>query len=76
LKRSTHGAAIAAVAVGEYDAAITTHTPLNQIPPDVRAKIRVLPVNIHAPHLMTLAHTRLGAGPVERARQGAACLCR
>jgi phosphonate transport system substrate-binding protein len=69
-ERSTHGAAIAAVAVGEYDAAITTHTPLNQIPPDVRAKIRVLPVNIHAPHLMTLAHTRLGAGPVERARQG------
>ena len=69
-ERSTHGAAIASVAVGEYDAAITTHTPLNQIPPDVRAKIRVLPVNIHAPHLMTLANTRLGAAMVERVRQG------
>lgn len=68
-ERSTHGAAIASVAVGEYDAAITTHTPLKQIPPDVRAKIRVLPVDIHAPHLMTLAHTRLGAPMLDRVRQ-------
>jgi len=68
-ERSTHGAAIAAVAVGEFDAAITTHTPLRQIPPDVRERIRVLPVDIHAPHLMTLAHRRLGSAVVTRTRQ-------
>lgn len=68
-ERSTHGAAIAAVAVKEFDAAITTYTPLKQIPEDVRAAIRVLPVDIHAPHLMTLANTKLGAPMIERARQ-------
>lgn len=56
----THGAAIAAVAVGEADAALTTHTPLKQIPPDVRSKVVQLPSDIRIPHLMTLAHRRLG----------------
>lgn len=68
VEHSTHGAAIAAVAVGELDAALTTYTPLNQIPDDVRAKIRVLPLNIHVPHLMTLAHSRLGLQEIERIR--------
>ncbi len=69
IERSTHGAAVAGVAVGEFDAALTTFTPLKQIPEDVRAKIRVLPIDAHAPHLMTLAHTRLGAPMLERVRQ-------
>ena len=69
IERATHGAAIAGVAVGEFDAALTTFTPLKQIPEDVRAKIRVLPIDAHAPHLMTLAHTRLGAPTLERVRQ-------
>lgn len=69
VERSTHGAAIAAVAVGELDAALTTFTPLKQIPDDVRAKIRVLPLDIHAPHLMTLAHSRLGTPEIERVRK-------
>jgi len=68
VERSTHGAAIAAVAVGELDAALTTFTPLKQVPDDVRAKVRVLPLDIHSPHLMTLAHTRLGAQEIERVR--------
>lgn len=69
VERSTHGAAVAAVAVGELDAALTTFTPLKQIPDDVRAKVRVLPLDIHSPHLMTLANSRLGAPMVERVRQ-------
>jgi phosphonate transport system substrate-binding protein len=69
VERSTHGAAVAGVAVGEFDAALTTYTPLKQIPEDVRAKIRVLPIDAHAPHLMTLAHNRLGAPMLERVRQ-------
>ena len=67
-ERSTHGAAIAAVAVGELDAALTTHTPLKQIPDDVRAKIRVLPLDIHVPHLMTLANPKLGSKTTEKIR--------
>jgi len=68
VERSTHGAAIAAVAVGELDAALTTFTPLKQVPDDVRAKVRVLPLDMHSPHLMTLAHTRLGTQEIERVR--------
>jgi phosphonate transport system substrate-binding protein len=68
IERATHGAAIAGVAVGELDAAMTTHTPLKQIPDDVRAKVTVLPTNINVPHLMTLAHRRLGKREIERIR--------
>ena len=68
LERATHGAAIAAVSVGELDAALTTHTPLKQIPDDVRANIRLLPLDIHVPHLMTLANPRLGTREIERIR--------
>lgn len=67
-ERATHGAAIAAVAVGELDAALTTHTPLNQVPPDVRTRVRILPTEIQVSHLMTLAHRRLGKAEVERIR--------
>ena len=67
-ERSTHGAAIAAVAVGEVDAALTTHTPLKQIPEDVRAKIRTLPLDVHVPHLMTLASRRLQGVDIQRLR--------
>lgn len=65
-ERSTHGAAVAAVAVGELDAALTTHTPLRQVPEDVRAKVSILPLEISVPHLMTLAHSRLGKREIQR----------
>lgn len=68
VERATHGAAIASVAAGDVDAALTTYTPLNQIPPDVRAKVRPLPLDIHIPHLMTLANPRLGASVIEQVR--------
>lgn len=68
-ERSTHGAAIASVAVGELDAALTTYTPLKQIPPDVREKIRILPLDIHVPHLMTLADARQKPADVARLRK-------
>jgi phosphonate transport system substrate-binding protein len=67
-ERTTHGAAVAAVAVGELDAALTTHTPLKQIPEDVRAKVSVLQTEIKVPHLMTLIHPRLGKREVEAVR--------
>jgi phosphonate transport system substrate-binding protein len=66
LEKPSHGAAIAAVAVGDLDAALTTYTPLKQVPEDIRAHIRVMPTEIKVPHLMTLAHDRLGKARLER----------
>lgn len=67
-ERTTHGAAVAAVAVGELDAALTTHTPLHQVPEDVRAKVVVMPIDVRVPHLMTMAHSRLGKAEIARIR--------
>ncbi|MCA1938697.1 MAG: phosphate/phosphite/phosphonate ABC transporter substrate-binding protein [Dechloromonas sp.] len=66
---SSHGAAVAAVIAGTADAAITTHTPLRQIPEDIRARTRLLDTDIHVPHVMTLAHRRLGSANLERIRR-------
>jgi len=68
-ERATHGAAVAAVAVGELDAALTTHTPLRQVPEDVRAKVAIMPIDVRVPHLMTIAHGRLGKATIARLRQ-------
>lgn len=69
---SSHGAAVAAVVAGAADAAITTHTPLRQIPEDVRARVRLLSSDIRMPHVMTLAHRRLGDANIERIRRAVA----
>lgn len=68
VEKTTHGAAIAGVAVGDLDAALTTYTPLKQVPPDIRGKVAELPTDVAVPHLMTLAHGRLGNAEIERLR--------
>ncbi len=68
IEKTTHGAAIAAVAVGDLDAALTTYTPLKQVPADVRARVDEIPTSVQVPHLMTLAHARLGTAGVEQVR--------
>lgn len=68
IEYSSHGAAVAAVAAGEADAAITAHTPLRQVPEDILAQTRVLASNVSVPHVMTLAHERLGAAEIDRIR--------
>lgn len=68
LDKATHGAAIAGVAVGDLDAALTTYTPLKQVPQDIRDHIRVMSTEFEVPHLMTLAHQRLGESRIERIR--------
>lgn len=67
-EKTTHGAAVAAVVVGDLDAALTTHTPLKQIPEDIQSKVRILPLEVHVPHLMTLANKKLGEKGVEQVR--------
>ena len=65
---SSHGAAIAAVVNGTADAALTTHTPLRQVPADIQAKTRLLSSEIRTPHVMTLANKHLGKGTIEQIR--------
>ena len=72
IEYSSHGAAVAAVVAGEADAAITTHTPLRQVPEDIRARVRLLASDIRVPHVMTLVHRRLGNADIERVRQAIA----
>jgi phosphonate transport system substrate-binding protein len=68
LEKTTHGAAIAGVAVGDLDAALTTYTPLKQVPPDIRAKVTEVATDVSVPHLMTLAHKRLGSAEIDKIR--------
>lgn len=65
-ERVTHGAAIAAVALGEVDAALTVETTLRQVPEDVRAKIRSISLGTALPHLVTMAHPALGNARSEK----------
>jgi phosphonate transport system substrate-binding protein len=55
----THTTAIMAVAMGEADAAITTHTPVQQAPDDVKAAIREIESPEAVPHLFTIANPAL-----------------
>jgi phosphonate transport system substrate-binding protein len=64
----THTTAIMAVALGEADAAITTHTPLHQSPEDVRSRIDAVVAPIAVPHLFTIANHTLPDGDVRRFR--------
>jgi len=66
---SSHGAAVAAVAADAADAAITTYTPLRQIPEDLRQQVRLLESDTRMPHVMTLAHARLGEATIARLRK-------
>jgi phosphonate transport system substrate-binding protein len=52
----THTAAIMAVAMGEADAAITTHTPIRQAPEDIREKVVAVVSPVGFPHLFTIAN--------------------
>ena len=69
---SSHGTAVAAVVNGTADVALTAHTPLRQVPTDIRAKTRILPSETKIAQLMTLAHERLGKVEIERVRQALA----
>ncbi len=56
----THGAAVAAATLGEVDAGLTTTTAFRQAPADVRARLRAIPSGLSLPHLISVAHPRLG----------------
>lgn len=68
IEESSHGSAVAAVAVGTLDATLTTHTPLKQMPKDVLDQVDIFPSDVQTSHLMTLANKRLGSKEIERIR--------
>ncbi|WP_173981110.1 phosphate/phosphite/phosphonate ABC transporter substrate-binding protein [Magnetospirillum sp. UT-4] len=65
---ATHTTAIMAVAMGEVDAALTTHTPIHQAPEDVRARIEAIPAPSGVPHLFTIARPTLPEAEVRTVR--------
>ena len=69
LDKPTHGAAIAAVAVGDADGAITTTTLLGQVPDDIRQRLRYFSSGIRLPHVVTMAHKRLGDVEIRRIKE-------
>lgn len=69
IERPTHGAAIAAVAVGEADGAITTTTLLGQVPEDVRQQLRYISFGLKLPHVAFMAHKRLGVTEINRIKE-------
>lgn len=68
IEASNHSTAIRAVAIGEADAAISSHSVLRQVPEDIRAKVEHFPCDLSVPHQFTMAHARLNPGTVEALR--------
>ncbi|MDR3353163.1 MAG: phosphate/phosphite/phosphonate ABC transporter substrate-binding protein [Zoogloeaceae bacterium] len=64
----SHGAALAAVATGNLDAALSGEEILRQIPADLRNTLTFLPFAERIPHLMTLCRVALGEAQLARIR--------
>ncbi|MDR2638059.1 MAG: phosphate/phosphite/phosphonate ABC transporter substrate-binding protein [Zoogloeaceae bacterium] len=65
-ERPNHAAAMMAAVLGETDAAVTTLAPFNQMPADVRSKLKIFSWGKKLPHLMSLAHSRLGEKEIQK----------
>lgn len=63
---TSHSSAAYSVTQKEFDAVITERVAFGQIPGDVRAKLRVLATMGNTPHVMFLAHPRLGKEQIDR----------
>lgn len=64
----SHPSAIQSVIIGENDAAITTHTPVKQLAPELLAQVRSFETPFALPHLFTLANPALGEAKIEKIR--------
>lgn len=65
LDRASHANAVEAVQRGDAEAAITTSTALAQMSAELRDSVRVIAQTPYAPHVMYLAHPRLGKTAIE-----------
>lgn len=64
----SHSNAVLAVQRGEAEAALTENAALQQMPEDLRNSVRILAQTQRLPHVMFLAHPRLGQAGVARVR--------
>lgn len=64
----SHSNAVLAVKNGEAEAALTEPAAVRQMPEALRNSVRVIAQTKRLPHVMILAHPRLGAAGVERLR--------
>jgi phosphonate transport system substrate-binding protein len=68
VEKPSHGAAIAAVTLGEADAGLATTTTLRQVPRDVQQQLRAVSAGLTFPHVVTVVNRRLGAPLTARIR--------
>ncbi len=69
VERPTHGASVAAAAMGEADAGLITMESLALLPADLLAQLRVVRTGEQLPHLFTLANRRLGDASIARLKR-------
>lgn len=69
VEKKTHGAALAGVALGEADAGLATTTTLRQVPAEIRQQLRPISSGMQLPHVITMAHRRLGDAEILRIRK-------
>lgn len=68
LAAASHNSGVLSVQRGEAQAAIVSVTALQQMPDELKDSVRVLATTDQVPHVMYLAHSRLGAAETERIR--------
>ncbi|CAG0983133.1 putative phosphite transport system-binding protein PtxB [Rhodocyclaceae bacterium] len=68
VEKPSHGAAVAAAAIGEVDAGLITTTLLKQLPADVQQQVRIIATGLSFPNLVTMARRSLGTAALLRVR--------
>ncbi len=69
LEVPTHNTAVLAVQRGEVEAAVTEGAALVQMPAQLRRTVRIIAQTPASPHVMILAHPRLGAAQIDRIKR-------
>jgi phosphonate transport system substrate-binding protein len=64
----SHSNAVLAVQRNEAEAALTENSALQQMPEDLRNSVRIIAQTQRLPHVMFLAHPRMGQAGVQRVR--------
>lgn len=69
VERPTHGASVAAAAMGEVEAGLSTAESMKLLPIDLQAQVRILATGEKMPHLFTLANRSLGQQEIAKLKQ-------
>jgi phosphonate transport system substrate-binding protein len=69
IERPTHGASVAAAAMGEADAGLITTEAMRLLPADIQNQVRIIGTGERLPHLFTLANRSLGEAEITRIKR-------